>query len=81
MTLKENGIIGFHQAKSSQLLYVLEGEGVVCNEERKYYSIQKGIAVFWKKEEWHETKAVKGLVALVIEGFDISKEYIYLEPL
>jgi quercetin dioxygenase-like cupin family protein len=81
MTLGENGIIGFHQTTTPQLLYLLEGEGVVCNEEKKYYSIQKGIAVFWNAGEWHETKSKQGLVALIIEGFNINEESILLDTL
>lgn len=81
MTLKENGIIGFHQATTPQLFYLLEGEGVVCNEEKKYYSVQKGMAVFWNSSAWHETKSEQGLVALIIEGFSISEDTILLDTL
>ncbi|RIJ67990.1 hypothetical protein CW357_09860 [Rummeliibacillus sp. TYF005] len=73
--------MGFHQTTTPQLLYLLEGEGVVCNEDKKYYSVQKGIAVFWDHGEWHETKSNQGLVALIIEGFNISEDSILLDTL
>ena len=70
--LDQNGIIGFHQAKTPQLLLVVDGEGCVRGEKGEYFKIDPGEAVFWEKDEWHETKSDKGLTAIVIEGVELD---------
>src|SRR5699024_5159355 len=72
MHLDENGIVGYHQAIVSQLLLILNGEGYVRGKEEEYYKVQPGDAVFWEKDEWHETKSDKGLTAIVIEGVELN---------
>ncbi len=73
MHLERNGIVGYHQAVVPQLLLILNGEGYVRNETSEYYKVVSGDAVFWEKDEWHETKSREGLTAIVI----VSKK---LEP-
>ena len=68
MYLERNGVIGYHQATVPQLLFVVNGEGFVCNEKQEYVKVQAGDAVFWTKDEWHETKTDTGLTAIVIES-------------
>jgi quercetin dioxygenase-like cupin family protein len=68
MYLEENGVIGFHQAVVPQLLLIMDGEGYVRGDKEKYVKVQAGNAVFWEKDEWHETKTDKGLTAIVIES-------------
>ncbi|GAB0167624.1 AraC family ligand binding domain-containing protein [Lysinibacillus sp. CTST325] len=68
MYLEENGVIGYHQAVVPQLFLIIEGEGYVRNEQEQYYQVQPGDAVFWEKDEWHETKTDKGLTGIVIES-------------
>lgn len=70
MHLEENGIVGYHQAIVPQLL--LNGEGYVRNENDKYYKVESGDAVFWGKDEWHETKTHVGLTAIVIESEELT---------
>ncbi|MEQ6353627.1 cupin [Lysinibacillus sp. M3] len=72
MYLEENGIIGFHQAVVPQLLLVLNGEGYVRGEKEEYAKVQLGDAVFWEKDEWHETKTDTGLNAIVIESEQLN---------
>ena len=72
MHLEENGVIGYHQAAVPQLLVVIAGEGYVCNDKEKHIKVQSGDAVFWEKDEWHETKTGKGLTAIVIEGVELN---------
>jgi len=72
MYLEENGIIGFHQAVVPQLLLILNGEGYVRGEKEEYIKVQEGDAVFWEKDEWHETKTDKGLTAIVIESEELN---------
>lgn len=74
MHLEENGVIGFHQAVVPQLLLVLNGEGYVCGDQKEYVKVQSGDAVFWEKDEWHETKTDKGLTAFVIESEELKPE-------
>lgn len=76
--LEQDGVIGYHQVDTPQLLPVLEGEGLVCSGKNTVL-IQKGMAVLWKKEEWHETKTVNGLTALVIECNKLTEEEVFLK--
>lgn len=72
MYLEENGVIGYHQAVVPQLLLIIEGEGFVRNEQAQYYQVQPGDAVFWEKDEWHETKTDTGLTGIVIESEQLN---------
>jgi quercetin dioxygenase-like cupin family protein len=72
MYLEENGIIGYHQAVVPQLLLILSGEGYVRGKKEEYFKVQIGDAVFWKKDEWHETKTDTGLTAIVIESEELN---------
>ncbi|MBU0905639.1 MAG: cupin [Firmicutes bacterium] len=72
MHLEENGIVGYHQAVVPQLLLVINGEGYVRNDEVQNIKVQPGDAVFWEKDEWHETKTDKGLTAIVIESSELN---------
>jgi quercetin dioxygenase-like cupin family protein len=72
MHLGENGLIGFHKAVGPQLLLILNGEGLVSINQEEYYKVQPGDAVFWEKNEWHETKSENGLTAIVIESEELN---------
>jgi len=72
MHLSEGGVIGYHQAVSPQLLLILKGEGYVRSESNEYVKVQEGDAVFWQKDEWHETKSDIGLTAIVIESESLN---------
>ncbi|WP_203333489.1 cupin domain-containing protein [Planococcus beigongshangi] len=66
--LEENGVVGYHQAVTPQLLLVVSGEGSVRGEMDEYFYVGVGDAVFWNKGEWHETKSESGMTAIVIES-------------
>ena len=68
MYLDEGGIIGYHQAVTPQLLIIVSGEGFVRGEGEDLVKVKEGDAVFWNKDEWHETTTEKGLTAIAIEG-------------
>ncbi|SDN02601.1 Cupin domain protein [Psychrobacillus sp. OK028] len=70
--LEENGVVGYHQAVVPQLLVVMKGEGYVRNDKEEYFKVQPGDAVFWEKDEWHETKSDRGLTAIVIESVELN---------
>ncbi|TFB13459.1 cupin [Filobacillus milosensis] len=70
--LEEDGVIGYHQAVVPQFLLIMNGEGYVRGDQEKYFKVQSGDAVFWEKDEWHETKSEKGLTAIVIESETIN---------
>ena len=72
MYLDEKGRIGYHQAVVPQLLLILNGEGWVRGEANEYIKVQSGEAVFWDKNEWHETKTHNGLTAIVIESEELN---------
>jgi quercetin dioxygenase-like cupin family protein len=72
MHLEANGIIGYHQAVVPQILLIMAGEGYVKGEKDEYYKVEVGDAVFWDKDEWHETKTSNGLTAIVIESEELN---------
>lgn len=72
MYLDQKGIIGYHQAVVPQLLLIISGEGFVRGEREEYIKVQAGDAVFWQKDEWHETKTNVGLTAIVIESEELK---------
>lgn len=72
MHLQEHGLIGYHQAAVPQLLLILAGEGYVRGEAEEYVTVHTGDAVFWEKDEWHETKTDHGLTAVVIESASLN---------
>lgn len=72
MYLACNGVAGFHQATSPQLLLVVRGQGWVrCDSEDKVH-VTVGDAVFWGAGEWHETETDAGLTAIVIESDELN---------
>jgi len=81
LQLNENGVIGYHQATTPQLLYVIQGEGRVRNYSANFYSLLQGEAVFWGQDEWHETKTETGFIGLMIESKEITPEQIRMEKL
>lgn len=73
MHLKENGIIGYHEAVVSQLLLIVGGEGYVCGANKEKMKVEVGQAVFWEKGEPHETSTEHGLMAIVMEAEDLER--------
>ncbi|UOQ91459.1 cupin [Halobacillus shinanisalinarum] len=71
MHLDKNGIIGYHQAVVPQLLLIVSGEGLVRGETDEFVKVHSGEAVFWDKDEWHETTTDTGLTAIVIESEEL----------
>lgn len=81
MHLEESGIIGYHQAVVPQLLLIVRGEGIVRGKEGRSIPVKVGQAVYWEKDEWHETKTEDGLTAVVIESDELNpKEMTLLTP-
>lgn len=74
MYLEESSLIGYHQAPIPQLLLITTGEGYVRGEGEECFKVKAGDAVFWGKDEWHETKTDSGLTALVIESEELNPE-------
>ncbi|MBD1379854.1 cupin [Metabacillus arenae] len=74
MQLETEGVIGFHEAATNQLLLVIQGEGWVRGEAEQRIKIQAGEAAFWRQGEGHETTTKEGLTAIVIEGEDLNPE-------
>ncbi|WP_010677279.1 cupin domain-containing protein [Bacillus timonensis] len=72
MHLGKNGIVGYHQATVPQLFLVVGGEGHVRSDKEGYIKVESGDAVFWDKDEWHETKTETGLMAIVIESEELN---------
>lgn len=68
MHLRENGIIGYHEAVVSQLLLIVDGEGYVCGADKEKVKVEAGQAVFWEKRELHETSTEHGLMSIKEES-------------
>ncbi|MFS0779408.1 hypothetical protein ABC255_25850 [Neobacillus sp. 3P2-tot-E-2] len=51
---------------------MVSGEGYVSIDQEEYYKVQPGDAVFWEKDEWHETKSDIGLTAIVIQSKELN---------
>ena len=62
-----------HPATYPQILAVLEGTGTVSGADGIEEPIVAGGTVFWHEGEEHETKSVKGLTALIVEGQDLDR--------
>jgi quercetin dioxygenase-like cupin family protein len=62
-----------HPATFPQVLAVLEGSGGVSGEDGVVEPIAAGEAVFWHKDEEHETTSDAGLTALIIEGESLDR--------
>ncbi|MEH7061116.1 cupin [Bacillus wiedmannii] len=73
MHLRENGIIGYHEAVASQLLLIVDGEGYVCGADKEKVKVGAGQAVFWEKDDSHETSTEQGLMAIVIESEELER--------
>ena len=67
-----NGKIGYHPATTQQLFLLVEDEGWVTGETEEKYAIRQGQAVFWEKDEWHESGTETGMTAVIIEGIHIN---------
>lgn len=62
-----DGLIGGHEAVSSQLLLVVSGRvEAATREERTELGV--GEAVSWQEGEWHETRSLEPSVILIVEG-------------
>lgn len=74
--LEQDGVIGYHQAPMAQLLLVVNGKGQVKGNDDVFIDIQQGDAVYWEKDEWHETKTISGLTAIMIEGEQLDLSHL-----
>jgi quercetin dioxygenase-like cupin family protein len=72
MYLEADDMIGLHQAVCPQILLIIAGEGEVKGNKEEYIKVQAGDAVFWQKDEWHETITAKGLTGIVIESEELT---------
>ena len=74
--LEEHGILGFHQAKTTQMMLIVQGEGTITNDQETYMDVQQGDIVLWEENEWHETQSSQGLTAIVIEGTHMDPSFL-----
>jgi len=66
--IEAGGVVGLHEAPVPQLFIVIEGEGWVCDENRKKHFVKQGDGVFWHKGQTHASGSDKGLIALVMQA-------------
>lgn len=71
-TLRKKWYRGLSPSSSASTTFNFERcEGFVRNEKDEYFKVVSGDAVFWEKDEWHETKTGIGLTAIVIESEEL----------
>jgi quercetin dioxygenase-like cupin family protein len=66
--IQAHGKLGYHQAAAPQLFLLVAGEGWVRDASDQKISVKAGQAVFWEKDEWHESGTETGLTAVIIEA-------------
>lgn len=76
MTLDADGQVGFHQAVQNQLFLIVAGAGWARGADEFEHAISAGEAVYWHAGEWHGIRTAQGLMAIVLEGPDVT----VLEP-
>jgi mannose-6-phosphate isomerase-like protein (cupin superfamily) len=62
-----DGVIGGHEAASSQLLVVVRGRAQVATRDDSC-ELGVGEAVRWHEGEWHETRSLEPSTILIVEG-------------
>jgi quercetin dioxygenase-like cupin family protein len=70
--IRPNGKLGHHQAVTSQLFLLVQGDGWVRGETEEKVIVHEGQAIFWEQGEWHESGSEKGMTAVIIEGIHID---------
>ena len=70
--IRPNGKIGYHQAVAQQLFLLVGGRGWVRSGSAEKYTVREGQAIFWEKDEWHESGTETGMTAVIIEGVNID---------
>jgi hypothetical protein len=70
--LAPNGKVGYHQAVTPQLFLVVQGSGWARDEVSEPIPVTANQAVFWDKDEWHESGTNTGLTAIVIESESLN---------
>lgn len=70
--IEAGGVVGLHEAPVPQLFIVIEGQGWVCDDNRKKHFVKQGDGVFWHKGQAHESGSDKGLTALVIQATQLD---------
>ena len=70
--IRPNGKLGHHQAATSQLFLLVQGDGWVRGETEEKVIVHEGQAIFWEQGEWHESGSENGMTAVIIEGIHID---------
>lgn len=76
--IRPNGKLGHHQAVTSQLFLLVQGEGWIRGETEEKLAVREGWAIFWEQGEWHESGTETGMTAVIIEGINIDPAELML---
>ena len=71
--LGTGGIVGRHPAVRTQLFVVVDGAGVVSDDDGVEVAIAPGQAALWRAGEMHESRSDTGMTAVVIETDDVRQ--------
>jgi quercetin dioxygenase-like cupin family protein len=66
--IKPKGTLGYHEAPAPQLFLVVQGEGWVRGDTPDRTNVTTGDAVYWEKEEGHESGSDSGMNAIIIQS-------------
>jgi hypothetical protein len=78
--LEAGGMLARHAAAENQLFCVVNGAGEVSGDTGVFLPVQAGLAAFWERGEYHETRSDTGLTAFVLEGPDLDPSQ-FLQPI
>ena len=70
--IRLNGKLGHHQAVTSQLFLLVQGEGWIRGETEEKLPVREEQAIFWEQGEWHESGIENGMTAVIIEEINID---------
>jgi len=76
MFVEPGGIIGIHEAPTTQLFLVVQGEGWVRGQSELKVVIRMGEGVFFDKGEWHESGSVLGMTCIIVQSDEFESQII-----
>jgi mannose-6-phosphate isomerase-like protein (cupin superfamily) len=79
--LGPGGMLGYHEASTSQLFLVVKGTGWVRGLATERIAVGAGRVVYWEAGEGHESGTEDGTTAVVIEGAHLEPwQFVPEEP-
>ncbi|QJC52978.1 cupin domain-containing protein [Paenibacillus albicereus] len=74
MRIEAGGTVGRHEARTSQLFLLIDGEGWVSGGDGQRIAVKAGQAAYWEAGEAHESGTRTGMTVIVAEGEQLVVE-------